>query len=107
MLCECFLKNKKSAEVYYGLLNEYINLKKPNDSTLLRKVYINLAIASKMLEKEMSYNIYLSSAAEFVKDSSSEWRYSVMTHKIIQPEPKNLYYQFSDFDPWFVVYAHD
>lgn len=107
MLCECFLKNRKSAETYYELLDEYVNLKKPNDSIILRKVYINLAIASKMLGKEISYNNYLTIVERFIKNSSSEWRYGVMTHKINQPEPQNLYYRFSDFDPWFVVYAHD
>ncbi len=107
MICECFLKNKKSAEIYFGLLDEYINLKKPNDSIMLRKVYLNLAVASKMLGKDISYNNYMVAAEKFARNSSSEWRYKVMTHKINSPEPQNLYYQFSDFDPWFIVYAHD
>ena len=107
MLCEAFLKNKNDAEKYLNILQEYIDIAKPKDEVILRKVYLNLAVVSKQIDHEISFQKYIPKASKYVHGTSSEWRFSVIQQSTNGPQPKNLYYGFSLFDPWFLVYAHD
>ena len=107
MICDIFLGNKLEAEKYYAFLADIIDNNPPQDEIILRKVLINLAIASSELSKPMQFDLYIKKAEKYVSNTSSEWRYYVIRKRANVNEPKNIYYSYSKFDPWFLVYAHD
>lgn len=107
MICDIFLGNTLEAEKYYNFLTDLIDNRTPQDEIILRKVLINLAIASKELGKPIQYSLYIEKAEKYVQKTSSEWRYHVIREITDAPEPENMYYRYSKFDPWFLVYAHD
>lgn len=107
MLCETFLKNNLEAEKYYNFLVTYINNRNVNDSIMLRKIYLNLAIASKELGLLTQSKVYIDKAKNYVNNTSSEWRYRTFLGIAGESAPQNVYYGYTKFDPWFLVYAHD
>lgn len=109
MMCYIFLKQYAEAEDCYEYLKKYIEKQNP-DPILNRKVYLNLAIASKLLDKHLAYNEYIKKAREFVLNTSSEWRYYCLigeSEKHINKRPVCKYNLITSFDPWFLIYAHD
>lgn len=107
MICESFLNNKSEAERYLDFLDEYMSTNKPKDKVMIRKVYLNLAVASKQIGNNIMFHKYMDKAQGYIKDTSSEWRFSVIQEKTDIPYSPNIYYSYSKFDPWFIVYAHD
>lgn len=110
MICAIYLKHWEEAKEYYDHLVTYISEKKPKDPIINRKIYMNLAIASKAFNNSIMENSFLKKAEAYVKGSSSEWRFLVLTQQVDQGHcirPKETYKSFTDFDPWFLVYAHD
>lgn len=107
MICEIFLGNNLEAEKYFEFLEDFIDSTKVKDEIIHRKVLLNLAIASKELGRLIQFDIYIKRVEKFVFNTSSEWRYLVIQEMAVAPEPKNIYFRYSKFDPWFLVYAHD
>lgn len=109
MMCSIYLKQYAEAEDYYEYIRKYIE--KPNQDPILnRKVYLNLAIASKSLGKYIAYNEYVKKVRAFVLNTSSEWRYYCLigeSEKHLDKRPACKYNLISSFEPWFLIYAHD
>ena len=109
MMCSLYLEEKMEAEDYYEYLKNYI--KKPSlDPILNRKIYLNLAIASRMLNQPIAQNMYIEKAKEFVKNTSSEWRYYCFIGESEQHSelcPSCICDNITAFEPWFLIYAHD
>lgn len=108
MMCSIYLRQYAEAEDYYEYLKKY--MEKPNPEPILnRKVYLNLAIASKLLDKPFAYNEYVKRARAFVLNTPSEWRYYCLIgerEKHMDKRPVCKYNLITAFDPWFLVYAH-
>lgn len=110
MICDLYLKDKSSCKYYYSYLVNYMNEHNVIDPIVNRKVYINLAIASSYLENYIMVNAFYQKAKPYISKSSSEWRYYVLTNQIREvniSKPAAQYQQDLDFDPWFLIYAHD
>ncbi|MCM1425524.1 MAG: P-loop NTPase fold protein, partial [Eubacterium sp.] len=104
MLCEAFLGNNMEAEKYFDFLIDYIANPKIQDLIMLRKVLLNLAVACKELKKNIEYEIYIKKAEKYIHNTSSEWRYLAIQGINNTQIPDNIYYSYSKFDPWFIVY---
>ena len=55
-------------------------------------------------------NVFYKKAKSYISKSSSEWRYYMLTNQIKEvniSKPAAQYQQVLDFDPWFLIYAHD
>lgn len=110
MICSIYLSLNEFSEDYFNFLEKYMECNQLTDPILNRKVYINLAIASKKLGKPLAEKLYLEKAKPFIKNTTSEWRYYTLigeseAHKSIYPSSE--YQLIEDFEPWFLVYAHD
>ena len=84
--------------------------KNVNDPIAIIKTCINLAITSSYLDEPLMKNTFFRKAEPHIKQSSSEWRYYMLTNKKGTRsinKPKAQYQQVLDFDPWFLIYAHD
>ena len=95
---------------YYEYLDNYIMNYSSDDPIIKRKIYLNLAIANKKMHRKIQANAFLEKAKDYVINSSSEWRYYNLKgaqgvfHKAM---PLLKYEKVLDFEPWFIVYAHD
>lgn len=110
MICALYLKDKSGCKYYYSLLENYMKENNVVDPIVNRKVYINLAIASSYLENHIMENAFYQKAKSYISKSSSEWRYYMLTNQIKEVnigKPAAQYQQVLDFDPWFLIYAHD
>lgn len=109
MMCSIYLKQYAEAEDYYKYIEKYMK-KQNQDPILNRKVYLNLAIASKLLNKSLAYNDYIKKAKAFVLNTSSEWRYYCLvgeSEQHLDKRPTCKYNLIESFVPWFLIYAHD
>lgn len=110
MICSLYLGQENEAIEYYNYLQSYMNERIPQDPIMNRKIYLNLAIASKKMNMSIDGNNFLSKAEKYIKNTTSEWRYYMLmrqTDKCPIPRPTAKYQLIEDFEPWFLVYAHD
>lgn len=109
MICSVYLKEYQEAERYYNDLINYMNDKRPVDPIMNRKVYLNLAICAKMLDNLNDSKIFLNKASKYIKNTTSEWRYYSIIGKtdVLSQKPTSKYQLTEQFDPWFLIYAHD
>lgn len=109
MICCIHLKQKDAAQDYYNYLEKFME-KRNSDPILNRKVYMNLAIASKFLGETIAYNKYVQKAKTYVLNTTSEWRYYCLIGESDKHRDKRPVCKcdlITSFDPWFLVYAHD
>lgn len=109
MMCFIYLKQYVEAEDCYEYIKRYME-KQISDPILNRKVYLNLAIASKLLGYPLAFNEYITKVKPFVLNTSSEWRYYCLieeSEKYLNKRPTYKYNLITSFDPWFLIYAHD
>lgn len=109
MMCFIYLKQYVEAEDCYEYIKRYME-KQISDPILNRKVYLNLAIASKLLGYPLAFNEYITKVKPFVLNTSSEWRYYCLveeSEKYLNKRPTCKYNLITSFDPWFLIYAHD
>lgn len=108
--CTTNLKRIDESKDYYDYLDLYMTNNIINDPIVNRKIYLNLAIASKKMDYKIMADSFLEKAKNYVENSSSEWRYYNLIgaqqkfHKAI---PHLKYQCTMDFEPWFLIYAHD
>lgn len=110
MICELYLNINNEDNYYYNYLVEYVNGHNISDPIANRKIYMNLAIASRKLNNPIVGNAFFERAKPYIFGTSSEWRYCMLTNQSERdfiPNPKELYQKTLDFDPWFLIYAHD
>lgn len=107
MMCNIFLKNDMLAKESMDYLVKYLDTIYISDHIILRKVYMNLAIAFMYQGHSFERNKYMQKAKHYVINTSSEFRYNKINDILTNEINDNIYYSYSKFDPWFVVYAHD
>ena len=109
MICSAYLKENHEAESYYDDLIKYMNDNRPVDPIVNRKVYLNLAISARIIGKLNDEKIFLRKASDFIKNTTSEWRYHSIIGKTdaLSYKPTSQYQSIEQFDPWFLIYAHD
>lgn len=110
LACTISLNQMDEAMDYYEYLDTYIKNRSPKDPIVNRKLYLNLAIASKKMNNEIEAQAFLKQVESCVKNSSSEWRYNNLLKEqtfSIKTPPDLKYQRVMDFEPWFLVYAHD
>ena len=62
------------------------------------------------MNNEIEAQVFLKQVESCVKNSSSEWRYNNLLKEqtfSIKTPPDLKYQRVMDFEPWFLVYAHD
>lgn len=110
LACTINLNRIDESMDYYEYLDNYIMNYSSDDPIIKRKIYLNLAIANKKMHRKIQANAFLEKAKDYVINSSSEWRYYNLKgaqgvfHKAM---PLLKYEKVLDFEPWFIVYAHD
>lgn len=110
MICDLYLNSGNKDHYYYNFLVEFVNKHSISDPIANRKIYMNLAIASAKLGNSIAEKAFFTKAKPYVTHSSSEWRYYKLTDQIEEisiSTPKVQYQKVLDFDPWFLIYAHD
>lgn len=110
MICSLYLDSKSECCSYYDFLKKYMENNNILDPIANRKIYINLAITSSRLGNLIAEKAYYEKAKTYIANSSSEWRYYILTNQIDKAhriEPDAEYQKILDFDPWFLIYAHD
>lgn len=110
MMCTIYLQQHKEAWDYYDNLKTYIEKHPTAGKIIKRKLYLNLAIASKALNQPMREKFFLQQCSKLIENTASEWRYYSLIGNtdncpITRPESKSQ--TILDFEPWFLVYAHD
>lgn len=108
--CNTNLKRIDEAKDYYKYLDSYIANNTVNDPIVNRKIYLNLAIASQKNDCKIMTGSFLEKAKNYVENSSSEWRYYNLIgaqQKFNKTIPHLKYQCTMDFEPWFLIYAHD
>ena len=70
---------------------------------------MNLAIVCQKRGNHIFERAYFESAKYYIKNTSSEWRYRMLTNNIDSQleRPSAQYLRNLDFEPWFLIYAHD
>lgn len=113
MMCSLYLHQHQEAKKYYDFLSAYIAKNTYADVIMKRKLYMNLAIASHELGFFIQRNCFLDKCDPIIRKTSSEWRYYILKNKYKNrtipciSKPTASYLSVLDFDPWFLVYAHD
>ena len=109
MVCSSYLSLNNEIDYYFDFLVKKIENQVITDPIAKRKIYMNLAIVSKRMGRYITSNSYFEKARPYIINSPSEWRYSVLTNSIefTNVRPSATYLQTLDFEPWFLIYAHD
>ena len=109
MICTLYLSQLDEADYYYDFLKNYMETHKIVDPIINRKIYMNLAIYCSKTNRAIMKKTFFDKATTYVKNSSSEWRYNILTNTTQKnlAKPKEKYILTTAFDPWFLVYAHD
>jgi len=110
MMCYLYLSDVSESKRYYEFLESYMEKNHVIDPIINRKIYMNIAILHSKLGNHIMKKAYYEKAKPFVLNSSSEWRYYVLTEQIGEvqiPSPTVQYQKITHFEPWFLIYAHD
>lgn len=116
MVCYAFLgQNEKSIKIADDLVR-YIDAFKITDTTMLRKIYLNMAFIYQRMEKADLEEKYAKMAYPISVHTSSWYR----AYKMAQPYFENLsspiaqcpageewYWTDSKSEPWLVTFSHD
>lgn len=105
MIATGYMQEIEECKSYIEDITDYINTMKPSDATILRKLHINLAIINKILGNSSDMISHLHNAQEYVSGTSSQQRYELLCKNM--DGTANLYTHTTEFDPWFLIYAHD
>lgn len=108
MVCCSYLEMTAETEYYYNYLKQYMEEYSPADTVINRKIYMNLAIISGRMQFPLIQAAYYKKVQEYAENTDSEIRYKILTtdDAIFNSEP-TIYQKFTDFEPWFLIYAHD
>lgn len=116
MVCYAHIdKHEKSLQIA-NELNSYITLFGITDTTMLRKIYLNMAMVYQHLkEDELSIN-YALKAYPISKQTSSWYRaYNIVKHLFKDDKNPLLYCKNGEewywsngcFEPWLITFSHD
>lgn len=110
MISSYYLGQQEEMKDYFESLKLYMENQHPSDPIINRKIYLNLAIISDKLEQPIMKKGFLLNAEKYVKNTTSEWRYYLLLNDNTNnpcSRPSAKYQLIKDFEPWFLVYAHD
>lgn len=116
MVCYSFLgMNEKSRQIANNLIS-YIDSYKITDTTMLRKIYLNLAMMYRRLEETELEGEYAQKAYYVAGHSSSWYRAYQIALPFMQnisdpirhcPRGEKWYWTNGDYEPWLVTFSHD
>lgn len=108
MICAYYCCLYEECNYYFEILENYMD-NNVIDPVMNRKVYMNLAIICQKEGNSIMEERFFDKARPYIKNSSSEWRYNVLTNTVNanKNRPTEKYLQIINFDPWFLIYAHD
>lgn len=109
MICSLYLSLKDETSYYFHLLRDYIDNHKIVDPVIKRKIYMNMAIVCRNTGQHIMEKVYFEKAKPYVENTSSEWRHNILTNNTNSKNvrPSSQYLRTLDFEPWFLIYAHD
>jgi tetratricopeptide (TPR) repeat protein len=106
-ICYTYLNMVTEANENLQFLVNYTDNRELIDGTVIRKVYINLGKCFQILNRPIEGQKYLEKALPYSIGTSSEYRLNRMLGREVSYHPTPRYEKCVDFDPWFLVYAHD
>lgn len=116
MVCYSFLgMNEKSRQIANNLIS-YIDSYKITDTTMLRKIYLNLALMYRRFEETELEGEYAQKAYYVARRSSSWYRAYQIALPFMQnisdpiehcPKGEKWYWTNGDYEPWLVTFSHD
>lgn len=116
MVCYSFLgKNEKSKQIANNLVS-YINSYEITDTTMLRKIYLNMALTYRRLEEIELEEEYALKAYLVSEHTSSWYRAYQIALPFMQnisdpmkycPQGEEWYWTNGDYEPWLVTFSHD
>jgi len=111
LICAYYLGQHNAVRDSFNFLYNYMETRKPTGSIINRKTYINLAIACEFAEHPEMKDMFFGRTEYFMRrTNTSEWRYYKLLgreNEYPRERPTARYELTTDFDPWFLVYAHD
>lgn len=107
MICSVYLGYSDDVLYYYNILQKYLEDYHPSDYTINRKIFMNLAIVDRINENHIMEAAHLRKADKYVKNTASEWRYNKLAGIVSEESFSNDLYHTLNFEPWFLIYAHD
>lgn len=116
MVCYSFLgKNEKSKQIANNLVS-YIDTYEITDTTMLRKIYLNMALTYRRLEEIELEEEYAVKAYLVSQHTSSWYRAFQIALPFMQnisdpmkhcPQGEEWYWTNGDYEPWLVTFSHD
>ncbi|MCM1223279.1 MAG: hypothetical protein NC548_53385 [Lachnospiraceae bacterium] len=116
MVCYSFLEmNEKSRQIASNLIT-YIDSYRITDTTMLRKIYLNIALIYRRLGETDLEGEYAQKAYYVAAHSSSWYRAYQIALPFMQniadpikycPEGEQWYWTNGDYEPWLVTFSHD
>jgi len=116
MVCYAFLKQDEKSRQTANDLVTYIESYKITDTTMLRKIYLNMALTYRHLKEMELEETYARKAYPISQHTSSWYR----AYEVAQPFMQNLsspiqycprgeewYWTNGDYEPWLVTFSHD
>lgn len=112
MMCELLNNNLKKSKFLAEELSEIIKKDNYKDSTILRKVYINLSFLYKEINELSLAKEYIIKAIDFSENTSSAYRVNKLLkelniNKNIDFKEGIIYFKDLDFEPWLLTFSHD
>lgn len=117
MVCYAHTAERERSLKIASELIDYIRYYKITDNTMLRKIYLNIALVYKHLnEPESAINEYAEKAYKLSANTSSWYRAYDVARKILTTNDDPLSHCFPDeewywtngkYEPWLVTFSHD
>lgn len=116
MMCYCMQKKYNACKKIMKELDNFVVKNKIDDPTILRKIYVNIAIAYYSMGERYTAHDYVSKYYSYCINTSTWYRaYKIM--KEIDVTLKNpldscldteiLYWSKTPFEPWLVTFSHE
>lgn len=116
MVCYAHIgKTEKAIEMINKLL-AYIEQFDINDKTMLRKIYLNIALVYKKINKPYLSEEFAKKAYPLSFNTSSWYRAYTLIKNLYEDEPNPIsfcrekekwYWSNGDYEPWLVTFSHD
>lgn len=108
LICYAYTNAKNRTEKILEMLESYIKHPDKFDNVVLRKVYMTLGYAHKILGNTIQSGVFFKMAEPYVQNTSSSYRYMKEMHKNnpdLLKYNNNKYYT-DKFEPWVLIHAH-
>lgn len=116
MVCYAFLKQDEKSRQIANDLVTYIESYNISDTTMLRKIYLNMALIYRHLKEVELEETYARKAYPISHRTSSWYRAYEVAQPFMQnlfspiqhcPQGEEWYWTNGDYEPWLVTFSHD